>query len=487
MDFGPKVALIRFQSERAPDVDEPLHALFVATGAIHDAVAGLKSWVGSFAVQRDSKAIWPMGASIAPFKQGPDQLTVVYVEPVSQQLHAKWRFRGDPKWNGPSRLLAAIHPPARRGGSIAVAGQGPNRWFVVFADENGDLRSASVDGGADWTDRGRLTPSLNGFAEPGGNVIAIEQAPGLVSVLFVARTSPRVHVCWREAGDAAWSGPAPIHTLLPLAPAGAGMAAARLPGDRWWVFYVVNNGTLTSNRVTGRDPWQAPEAISVPDTAPAGALVAAIDQTDSLISAFVVDRNGTLLRYWRAQDATGWSGPLALTPPDFAPAGAAVTAAKQNDNVTVVVVVANDGRAYICWAIGTGNWQGPARISWTRLARPNVPDAAEGQKFEDVDGSVPPTVTGSHVPMSTACIARLTGPGTLNPLDPFGAYGVDLGANTDHKTGPRDPGRLYIFAGDVTLCDLLESEAVRDQYIDPDRYPPWNADLVAYTDEKVPR
>jgi hypothetical protein len=484
---GPKIALIRFQSERVPDVDEPLHAIFIAaSNDLHEAIAGRESWVGSFPLQRGAQPVWPMGAGVAAFKQGPDQLTVLYIEPNSHQIHAKWRVRGSAKWDGPAGILKT-HPSAPRGAGLAVASQGPNRWFVVFADAKGDLHSASVDGRAAWTNLQRLTPSLDGFAEPGGNVIAIEQAPGLVSVLFVARTSRRVHVCWHETGAAAWSGPAPIHAQLQPAPPGAGMAAARLPGDRWWVFYVDDNGTLTANRVTGRDPWHEPEAVSAPNTVPPGAFVAAVDQTDWLINAFVVDRDGALRLYWRPQDATHWSGPHKLTPAGFARAGAAVTAAKQNEHVTVVVVAAGDGRPYICWVVGTDNWQGPARISWSRVTLPDVPAADAGQMDTPVNAPIPRFVTGVHVPGSTVRLAQLTGPGTLNPLDKWGAYGVDLGANTEHKTNPRDPGRLYIFSGDVTLCNLLEPQPVLDGFVDPDRYPPWDADLVAYTDERFVR
>lgn len=483
MEFGPKIALTRFESEHAQDVDEPLHALFVAAGEIHDAVAGRNSWVGSFPVQRGSIAVWPMGASVAALRQLTNQLTVLYVEPNSQQLHAKWRVQGNRIWNGPARILAEIHPPAPVGGGLAVARQGSTRWFVVFADAGGNLLSARVDGADVWKDLQRLTPSLDGFAEPGGNLVAIEQAPGLVSALFVAKASRRVHVCWRESNAAVWSGPAPIHAALKPAPPGGGMAAACLPGDRWWVFYVDDGGTLTANRVTGRDPWHAPEAVSLPNVAPAGASVAAINQTDWLINAFVVATDGTLLVYWRAQDAPSWSGPHKLTPGGFAPPGAAVSAAKQSDNVTVVVVAGIDGRPYICWVVGTGNWQGPARISWSRLMRADVPDSPPGKDAAYVYGPAAQSVTGSYVAKSTACIAQLTGPATLNPLDQWGAYGVDLGANTEHKTSARDPGRLYIFCGDVTLCDMLESREVLDTFVDPDRYPPWDADLVAYTDE----
>jgi hypothetical protein len=391
LDFGPKIALIRFQSERAPEVDEPLHAFFVAAGGFHCAVAGRDSWVGSFPLQRSGETVWPMGAGVAAFKQGADQLTVLYIEPRSKQLNAQWRFRNQANWNGPTPILPS-HPAAPRGGSLAVAAQGSNRWFVVFADEGGNLHSARVDGGNPWTNLQRLTPSL-GFAEPGSNVVAIEQAPGLVSVLFVAKLSRRVHVCWRETSDAAWHGPAPIHAMLQPAPPGGGIAAARLPGDRWRVFYVDDAGTLTANRVTGRDPWQAPEAVSAPNIARPGAAVAATNQTDWLLNVFVVDRDGALRIYWRGQDAPHWSGPHKLTPPGFAPSGAAVAAAKQNDDITVVAVVAGDGRPYICWVVGTGQWQGPARISWSRLAQADVADATPGHEHKSVTGTVAESVT----------------------------------------------------------------------------------------------
>jgi hypothetical protein len=475
LDFGPKIALIRFQSDRVPDVDEPLHAFFVGAGGVHYAVAGRDSWVGSFPVP--PPAAWPMGSGIAAFRQGADQLTVLYVEPGSRQLNARWRARNQADWHGPTAIVPT-HPPACEGGSLTVAPQGGSRWFAVFADDSGNFHSASVEGGNPWTGVQRLTPAQDGFAEPGSNVVAIEQASGLVSALFVAKASRRVHVCWREMTDAAWHGPAPIHPQLPLAPSGAGIAAAHLPDDRWWVFYVDDAGTLTANRVIGRDPWQRPEAVSTATVARPGAHVAAIDQADWLISAFVVDVDGALRVYWRAQDATDWSGPQMLTPAGFAPSGASVNAAKQDENLTVVAVVGVDGRPYICWVVGTGKWQGPARISWSRVVAADVQDAPEGTDQGVVPGPDAELVNGRHVPGSTKRIAQLTGPGTLNPLEPWGGYGVDLGANTEHKASARDAGRLYLFTGDVTLCD---------RFVDPDRYPPWDADLVAYTEDRVLR
>jgi len=74
-------------------------------------------------------------------------------------------------------------------------------------------------------------------------------------------------------------------------------------------------------------------------------------------------------------------------------------------------------------------------------------------------------------------LGQLTGTGTPNPLAKWGAYGVDLGASTEYQATWRRPSRLFIFSGDVALDELTKY----DEYADPERYPPWDSDLVAYT------
>jgi hypothetical protein len=471
IEFGPKIALVRFTSQYAPEVDEPLNALFVANGGLlHNSVAGLTSWTGSYALWPLMPPTWPAGAGVAAFTQRPDQLSVLSVG-RDGQLHVRWRARDATDWGGPTHIVPA-HSPAPPGASVAVVYEPPETWFALFADNQGQIHSAQVVGGAPWQSPEALTGV--GATAPGGGIVGIQQAPGVTSVLFSAAQTEFVHVCWRVAGQTGWRGPAPIHAMQSRTPAGAGMAATQFSGDDWFVVFVGTDGRLRSARVHGAgEPWHSPEDVSAAGIAPPGAPVAAIDQADWLINAFVVDWNGVLRLYWRGRDDRTWSGPIGLTPAGFARPGASVSAAKQADDVTVVAVSAIDGRPHICWVVGTGKWQGPARISWSRVTTPYVVDAPVGDTSKTVFARPPTPVRGSYVPGTAARIAQLTGDGTRNPLHRWGALGVDLGANTEHSAGPHDPGRLFIFSGDVTLYPFVA---------DPDISPPWDADLVAYTD-----
>jgi hypothetical protein len=420
VDAGPKIALVRFQNSFAADVDEPLIALFHGTdGLLHESVAGATSWFGSVPALRRGARVGPPGASVVAFRQSPNQMTALYFDRVDDAgenfaVHAKWRHRGQKEWQGPALVLVG-QSPAPVGASLAVAGQGANRWMAVYAGKDGDIHALRVDGGLPWEAHG--TVASGGVAEAGGNLLAIEQAPGLVSVLFVPKSSPRVHVCWREEGATAWHGPAPLHGSLPAAPPGAALAAARLPDDLWWVFHVDANGTLTANRVIAREQWSEAEKVSAPGVAPAGAPVAAVGPTDSQVSVFVVDNNGALIMYKRVLNSPAWSGPQKLTADHFGSPRAAVSAAKQHDHVSVVTFIGVDGRPYVCWAVGAGDWLGPARVSWMRCVEAQIPAAATATSGTNVPAPTDAVAAVQLVAGSTKRLAQLTG-GTLNPLQP---------------------------------------------------------------------
>ncbi len=481
MDKGPKVALIRFSS--LPGSGERLHAFFVSTSDdLVETVAGPTAWTSSIPLHRfPARKVWPPGANVAAFVQGGDQLTVLYVDHVSKTVHARWQGRGQQGWSGPAPIVKNTYL-ADPGTPIAIVPQGGNRWFVVFSDVNGRLQSIKVEGHADWIFETDAMPASDGVTTQASNLVGLEQAPGLASVLFVG-SDGRVKVCWREASDAAWHGPASLRPqhVTPVPP-GACLAAARLSEARWWVFYIDDEGTLTANHVVGRQDWQGPEAIAQLGASLRGALVAAVNQTDEQVNVFVVDGDGALRVYWRADHVGAWLGPVKLTPDHFAAPGSSVSAAKQSDDVTVVVVVGGDGRPYVCWVVGTGTWQGPARISWSRVSAADVPDAVTAHEGTSVPGSAPVHAFASSVKDSARHLAQLTGPRTLNSLAEWNAYGVDLGANCEHRPDPAAPSRLYLFAGDVTYLDLSAPGEQFERYRAPDFSPPWDSDLIAFTE-----
>lgn len=257
IEFGPKIALVRFTGQYASEVDEPLNALFVANGGLlHNSVAGLTSWTGSYALWPLMPPTWPAGAGVAAFTQRPDQLSVLSVG-GDGQLHVRWRARDATDWGGPTHIVPA-HSPAPPGASVAVVYEPPETWFALFADNQGQIHSAQVAGGAPWQSPEALTGV--GATAPGGGIVGIQQAPGVTSVLFSAAQAEFVHVCWRVTGQTGWRGPAPIHAVQSRTPAGAGMAATQFSGDDWFVVFVDADGRLRSARVHGAgEPWHSPE------------------------------------------------------------------------------------------------------------------------------------------------------------------------------------------------------------------------------------
>jgi hypothetical protein len=123
-------------------------------------------------------------------------------------------------------------------------------------------------------------------------------------------------------------------------------------------------------------------------------------------------------------------------------------------------------------------------VSWMRCVEAQIPAAATATSGTNVPAPTDAVAAVQLVAGSTKRLAQLTG-GTLNPLQPYGIWGTDLGANTEHRADARASSRLYIFTGDVTQQSPTSPDDVKDKYRDPDLYPPWDGDLVAYTDSSV--
>jgi hypothetical protein len=100
------------------------------------------------------------------------------------------------------------------------------------------------------------------------------------------------------------------------------------------------------------------------------------NQTD----VFTVAASGAVEVRW-VDGAGAWNGPLAITPPGLAPAGAHLAASNQFGipNQTDVLVVANGGAMQVIWVQGAGRWNGPLGISSTGLAWPGAALAVSNQ------------------------------------------------------------------------------------------------------------
>ncbi|HEY6126085.1 MAG TPA: hypothetical protein VIV63_15635, partial [Steroidobacteraceae bacterium] len=115
-----------------------------------------------------------------------------------------------------------------------------------------------------------------------------------------------------------------------FAPPGAPLAAIWYPlNEQLEVFTIGMNGALTVTYKVRNGPWFAPAYITPPGFAQPGAHVAAVFQPlNNQLEVFAIDATGAVKIAWKAQNGR-WQGPVALTPPGIAPAGAPITAVWQ--------------------------------------------------------------------------------------------------------------------------------------------------------------
>jgi hypothetical protein len=137
------------------------------------------------------------------------------------------------------------------------------------------------------------------------------------------------------------------------------------------VFSIADSGAIQVRWVVGAGKWHGPLTISAPGLAPAGAHLVASGQfgVPNQTDVFVVDGNGAIQRLW-VQGAGKWNGPLAISPNGSAPPGAGLAVSPQLGvpNQTDVFSVATNGAEQVSWVQGAGTWNGPLAISSQNLA-----------------------------------------------------------------------------------------------------------------------
>jgi hypothetical protein len=459
---GPPIALVPFPHPASAE-PSPMQAFFAAhTAELHVCVARSIGWLGSNQVDQATPA---QGAGVIAFESPTGLLQVCYVD-GSQVLRGVHRHANE-EWSAAEQLTM---PPAPSGAGLARGYLPPDSDFVVLIDSDGHLTSSRIRGSATGPQLERL-PSGSPLGSPGGAVVAFNQSAGLLSVVFCHGVARRLQVIWRSATDTRWQGPAPIDALAPatVSPTGA-LAAATLGERHWFVIHVTDDGVLRAAQVDGTTGWQAPQSLSVAGFAPPNAGVAALRQTQTMVSAFVVDKTGAVQRFWRHEDDRAWSGPRSVTGPGAARPGASLVAAKQSDDESVLVFVAADGRPSVCWTFGDGSWQGPALISRYRVDEPFVPaPPISGSPSAVWAPLVPPRQRDAATWIATRFETWLTGSDSANH-QPF-YEGADLGANTEHRGTGDSASRLVIFFGDTTF---KESNGLHD----PAMFPPFDGDMI---------
>ncbi|MFG2143685.1 hypothetical protein ACGFRG_05730, partial [Streptomyces sp. NPDC048696] len=123
-----------------------------------------------------------------------------------------------------------------------------------------------------------------------------------------------------------------------------------------------------------------PIALTPKNFAPPGAALATGRQANDQLDVFVVGNDGVLYVLWEANNSA-WSQPIALTPKNFAPPGAALATGRQANDQLDVFVVGSDGVLYVLWEANNSAWAQPIALSPARFAPPGAVVASAYQSL----------------------------------------------------------------------------------------------------------
>lgn len=232
--------------------------------------------------------------------------------------------------------------------------------------------------------QGPVQISTAGFAPEGAAIASITRVSGQVEV-FVVGLDGAIWATW-ETADSVWRdgrhGRKPVRISTPcLAPPGAPLVAAPRGDAQVDVFVVGHDGGIWVTWSRDNDPWQdgyagrLPRRATPPDIAPPGAHLIAARQSAEQLDVFVVGHDGAILCSWSVNDSPWQDGvdgrwPVRITPQDFAPPGSPLAAAMQNDEQLNVFVVRPDGAIWVTWTAGNSPWRDDWQLRPPLLASP---------------------------------------------------------------------------------------------------------------------
>jgi hypothetical protein len=365
------------------------------------------------------------GAPLVAAKQNANQ-TDLFAVGRDGALAVYWQAGAGPWTDGTSgnRGPASITPPGLAPVSlptappvdahIAVAKQADNQLDAFVVGQDGAVRVTWEVADGHWADGtpgqpGPVPVTPPGFAPPGAPLAVANQGAGQLDA-FVTGNDGAVHVSWVVGGghwaDGSPGNPGPASVTPPgLAPQGASVAAAPQGKDQLDAFVTGHDGAIHVSWVSGVGRWTdglagnpGPIRITPPGLLPAGAAVAAAEQTPDQLDAFAVGNDGAIYVTWVvggghwADGSPGNPGPARITPAGLAPPGACVTAVHQNDQQLDVFVVGKDGAIYVTWVVGGGHWAdgtpgnpAPARIALQGMSTPGSCIAAIKPTANEMD------------------------------------------------------------------------------------------------------
>jgi hypothetical protein len=95
--------------------------------------------------------------------------------------------------------------------------------------------------------------------------------------------------------------------------------------------------------------------VDSPNFAPRGAHITSARQNNTQLDAFLIGKSGAVLVTWESNDG-GWQQPVPITPDGRAPPGACVAVAAETPTQLDAFYVANDGAVWVSWLQPDGTW-----------------------------------------------------------------------------------------------------------------------------------
>ena len=131
--------------------------------------------------------------------------------------------------------------------------------------------------------------------------------------------------------------------------------------------------------------------VDSPNFAPRGAHITSARQNDTQLDAFFIGKSGAVLVTWESNDG-GWQQPVPITPDGRAPPGACVAVASETSTQLDAFYVANDGAVWVSWLQPDGTWtdgrdgrNDGARITPVNRAAPGNCVAVARQSADQLD------------------------------------------------------------------------------------------------------
>lgn len=342
-----------------------------------------------------TRALAPPGASTGVTYQGAHsgalQVDTLFIG-TDGALYVQWvvsRGIGTGDWSRPVRISSPnLAPP---GAPVAVGARGfmhlavypdapsgtdavlyASQVNVFFIGNDGALYVATVIGLGEWEEPVRISP-LN-VAPPGGSVATGYQTSQQLDVFFIGKNGA-LYVSWAKTSGISirdWNGPVGISPPN-IAPAGARLVAFNQLPNQLTVLYFGINGALHVSWVVGLENsrWDGPVVISPPDIAPAGAGLSIGRPTMDQWNLFFIGKNGVLNYIW-VRGGGQWQGPVVISPPNIAPPGGGIISGPQTIDQLSVFFIGSNGSLNVSW-FEPSWWQGPVGISPPNIAPPGAP------------------------------------------------------------------------------------------------------------------